>query len=353
MKVELNRPTPNEEARPRIVSLIANKVCRCVHLMTIVVVLTFAGGPLQALAQGTGITLFGDVKVDDSKVDARTPLSLNIILYNLAGNVVGRQAVPSGGRYRFNNMRSGEYDLAVEVETSEIARIRVSLGGTPGSDFRQDLEFEWNPTTTVARNKAATISAADVYARSSVNASIFRKAQEAVDKKKYQQAIPLFRQIVEGDPQDFQAWTELGTAYLLQDKPDDAEKAYRRAIEVRPAFALALLNLSRLLVSQKKFEAATEPLIRALELQPQSAEANFLLGETYLQSKKGSKAVGYFNEAAKLGRYEAHLRLATLYNAAGMKDKAVIEYEEFLKKQPNYPDRKKLEQYIGANKKTQ
>jgi tetratricopeptide (TPR) repeat protein len=182
---------------------------------------------------------------------------------------------------------------------------------------------------------------------------LFLKAQEAVDHKHYPEAVTLFRQIVDADAQDFQAWSELGTAYLLQEKPEDAEKAYRRATEVRPTFTLAFLNLGRTLVMQKKFEAATEPLARAVELQPGSADANFLLGESYLMLKKGSKAVGYLGEAAKLGRYEAHLRLATLYNAAGMKDKAVAEYEEFLKKQPAYPDRKKLEQYIEANKKTQ
>ena len=44
---------------------------------------------------------------------------------------------------------------------------------------------------------------------------------------------------------------------------------------------------------------------------PTSADANFLLGEAYLQIKKGSKAVPYLNEAAKLGKVEAHLRLAT------------------------------------------
>ena len=47
-----------------------------------------------------------------------------------------------------------------------------------------------------------------------------------------------------------------------------------------------------------------------------------------------------------------HLRLALLYNGAGMKDKAALEYEQFLKKRPEYPDRKKLEKYIAANKKT-
>jgi len=79
-----------------------------------------------------------------------------------------------------------------------------------------------------------------------------------------------------------------------------------------------------------------------------------MLGEAYLQIKKGSKAVGYINEAIRLdpvGKADGHLRLATLYNAVGMKDKAALEYEEFLKKKPNYPDSKKLRDYIAANKK--
>ena len=48
---------------------------------------------------------------------------------------------------------------------------------------------------------------------------------------------------------------------------------------------------------------------------------------------------------------EVHLRLALLYNGAGMKDKAAVEYEEFLRKRPDCADRKKLEKYIAENKR--
>jgi len=48
---------------------------------------------------------------------------------------------------------------------------------------------------------------------------------------------------------------------------------------------------------------------------------------------------------------EVHLRLALLYDRAGMKDKAAAEYESFLKQRPDYKERKKLEAYISANKK--
>ncbi len=60
------------------------------------------------------------------------------------------------------------------------------------------------------------------------------------------------------------------------------------------------------------------------------------------------------NEAIRLdpvGKAEAHLRLAALYNAARMRDKAAAEYEQFLAKKPDYPEKKALEQYIRENKK--
>ncbi len=321
----------------------------CVLLITIGIAAFIY--PPCALGQVRGNTLFGDVKVDESRAEGRKPLSLSIILYTLGGNVVGRQTVPSGGRYRFNNIPPGEYDLAVEVETNEIARIHVALGGAPGSDFRQDLEFEWKPSARDSRPRPAAISTTDVYQRSSTNESLFRKGQAAVDSKKYDEAITLFRQVLGTDNHDFQAWTELGTAYLMSDKKGEAEKAYVQAADARPNFDLALLNLGRVRLGQKKYEEAIATLMRLVELEPESADGNLLLGEGYLQMKKGSKAVPYLNEAARLGRPEAHLRLATLYDAAGLKDRAANEYEEYLKKKPDDSSRKKLEKYIADNKK--
>jgi tetratricopeptide (TPR) repeat protein len=140
----------------------------------------------------------------------------------------------------------------------------------------------------------------------------------------------------------------------MQKNLDEAEKSYARATEVHPTFYHAFLNLGRVRMSQKKYDTAIAALDQAVTLQPKSAEANFYLGEAYLQVKKGSKAVGYLYAALELEPVkmaEAHLRLAALYNGAGMKDKAAAEYEQFLTKVPDYPQKKQLEQYISANKK--
>jgi hypothetical protein len=54
-----------------------------------------------------------------------------------------------------------------------------------------------------------------------------------------------------------------------------------------------------------------------------------------------------------VGKADVHLRLAALYKGAGLKDKAAAEYEMFLAKKPDYPDRKNLEQYIRDSKNPQ
>jgi tetratricopeptide (TPR) repeat protein len=304
-------------------------------------------------AQGGGHILYGDVKVDESKVTGIKPISYDLILY-LGGQIVRRQSVSSDGRYRFVDLSNGYYDLVVELENNEIARMRVEITSPRiNTDYRQDISLEWKAPFS-ASAKPASVSAADFYKRSTANQKLFEKAQAATDKKKYLEAYALLNQLLTDDPNDFQAWTELGTLNLMQQNLSEAEKAYLRAIEVRPKFFLALMNLGKLRAAQKKYEEALVPLTLALEIQPTSASVNFLLGEAYLQLKKGSKAVVYLYEAIKLdptGMTEAHLRLASLYHAAGLKDKAAIEFEEFLKKKPDYPDRKKLEQYIAQNKK--
>jgi len=307
----------------------------------------------STFAQGGGHTLYGDMKVDESKAIGVTRLSYDVILYTLARQVVARQTVTSTGRYRFNNLQSAVYDLVVELENTEVARIRVELVSPMATDLRQDINLELKASGGSASTKPASVSVEDYYQRTPANQKLFERAQAATDKKKYIEAAALFNELVTNDSKDFQAWTELGTVYLLEQKPTEAEKAYLNAIDIRPKFFLGLMNLGRLRMMEKNYEGAIEPLTAAISIQPTSADANYRLGESYLQIKKGSKAVGYLNQAIKLdpvGKADAHLRLATLYNAVGMKDKAALEYEEFLKKKPDHQDAKKLKDYIEANK---
>jgi tetratricopeptide (TPR) repeat protein len=295
--------------------------------------------------------LFGDLLVDESKASSLKPLVYEIVLYNVGGTPAGRQFVSAGGRYQFMSLANGQYELVVLLDHEEIARMRVEILPGPAQErVRQDLTLAWKPK---ASTKPGSVSAADFYKRTPDNEKLFVKAEESTDQKRYDDAIVSFEELVAADPHDFQAWTELGTVYLFKRNYEESEKAYVKSVTERPGFFLGQLNLGRLRALRKNFEGSIEPLTAAVTIQATSADANYYLGESYLQIKKGSKAVIYLNQALKLdpiGKAEAHLRLATLYNAVGMKDKAAIEYQEFLKKKPDFPESKKLKEYIEANK---
>jgi len=315
-------------------------------------------GSWQAQAQrgdtrtGGSNTIYGDVKVHQVQTANLKLLALDILLYTEAGNLVSRQTVQSNGRYRFNNLTDGRYQIVVELENSEIARFPIDFSSPFKREFRQDIEFEWREPR--GGTAAPAVLDADKYNRPSKNVSLFANASDAIGQKHYDQAVSLLRAIVETDPNDFQARERLGTVYFIQKNFAEAEKAYQEALKIHPNYGVVLISLGRLRIVQSNFDGAVEVLTQAVQVEPGSAQANYFLGEAYLQLKKGSKAVGYLYEALKLdplGMAEAHLRLAALYHGAGMKDKAAAEYEQFLQKRPDYQDRKTLELYILQNKK--
>ena len=332
---------PARAARPRTLLALAAALAALLPL----------AAPGRAAAQVTGgsHTLYGDFRVDESRAGGMVPISFDIILYTETGLVVQRQPVGTRSTYRFINLRNGAYDLAVEVEGREVARTRVNINSLYKNDFRQDLALAWTPPP--GGPKPGSVDAASIYKRTAANQSLFEKADAAAGRKNYEEAALLFRKVVEADPADHSAWAELGTMYYAAGKAAEAEDAYARALKERPDFLRAAVNLGRLRIAMKKFEPAIEVLAAALEKRPDSGELNLLLGEAYLQLKKGSRAVPHLNEAARLGRPDAHLRLATLYNAVGLKDRAAAEYEQFLAKEPNHPEREKFRRYVEENKK--
>lgn len=301
-------------------------------------------------AQSGGHVLFGDIKVDESQAN-RSMATFQVLLYSEAGSLLTRQTVPANGRYRFVGLRNGRYEVAVEFENKEIARVMVSVNSPFKTDFRQDLELQWKSIS--GRTKTGVVSVADFYQRSAANESLLKQAIEATEKKQYDRANLLMRQIVDADDKDFPVWQELGTNFFITKTFFEAESCYLKALQLKPNYVAAMINLGRLRIVVKNLDGAVAILDRAVKLEPTSAEANYFLGEAYLQAKLGSKAVPYLNAAIKLDPVtmaEAHLLLAALYNAKGLKDKAAAEYSAFLKQRPDYSDRKILEAYISANK---
>ena len=302
-----------------------------------------------AVDTGRIFILYGDLAVVDPEVDVPANTMFDLILYSRGNEEVARQRVGDGGRYSFNNIIEGNYLIGVELENVEIARVAIHIAQRKHKPIRQDLQLSW--TSSFAANREF-VSAAQSYDRSYQHRKLFDKAMKQINKNDLLNAIATLRSIVEEDPKDYHSWNELGLVYFVQKNFNAAENSYAKAIQVNPGYITAFVNLGRVRLAQKKNEDAIAALQSGLEKDPKSALANYFLGEAYFAARKESIAIGHMNEALKLdpvGMANAHLRIASVYHLAGRKDLAAIEYNEFLKKKPEYADGQRLRDYIRAN----
>ena len=292
--------------------------------------------------------IYGQVSIEGLPRGERRPTVFVSLL--ISGTQIDRRPADDRGFFFFLQTPRHGHSLLFEVDSGEVGRAYLTIG--TGNRIRQDVTLDWRALKGASTPAKTGLVSANAYTRDAEAEKSFDKGMAAIKDKKNEVAIAIFKEMVQKDPKDFLVWTMIGSIYTADKKYGDAAPAFTKALELKPEFTLARVNLGKMELAQKNLDKAIEILAKAVELDPKSADANHQLGEAYLQAKKGSMAVGFLNKAIELApvqKAEIHLRLAALYNGAGVKDRAAAEYKAFLEKMPNYPDKGKLEQYIKDN----
>lgn len=309
---------------------------------------------LDELREVTGLPFANDQPIIYGRVTLRGLTSsekrptVNVALL-IGGTQVDRMKADDKGYFYFLRAPRNGSVLVFELNDLEVGRQVLMVSGIR---IRHDLEINWSAYQNRQKQGPGTVSSRPQYDRSAENEKLLKKGTAALTAKKYSEAVKAFNQIVVSDPADFVAWAELGTAYFNDGKLDESDNAYAKSLQLRPDYLLALINRGKLQLARNQSENAVATFSDAVKSEPNSADAHHYLGETYLRIKQGSKAVAPLNEAIRLAPIEkadVHLRLAALYNAAGAKNLAAVEYKLFLEKVPNHPDKEKLKKYIDEN----
>lgn len=115
-----------------------------------------------------------------------------------------------------------------------------------------------------------------------------------------EQAIDAYRKAIELNPAAAGALVNLGTIYYRQRKYAEAERHYERAIEVDSNYPLAHYNLGNLYDEQGDLTRAEQHYATALRLNPSYADAHFNLA--LLAERRGDflKAVRHWKSYLKL-----------------------------------------------------
>lgn len=94
------------------------------------------------------------------------------------------------------------------------------------------------------------------------------------------EAIPFINRAINCHPQP-KYWSNLGNAFSATGSLQEAERAYRNAIALDPAFVDAWFNLGKLLLNGERPEEAADALERVVRANPADGQTWKLLGDTH------------------------------------------------------------------------
>jgi tetratricopeptide (TPR) repeat protein len=151
-----------------------------------------------------------------------------------------------------------------------------------------------------------------------------------------EQAIRLYRQTLESNPDFPDAHFALGYAYEKQGDAAKALAAYRQAVILNPLNADYLYTLAYAYERRRDYRQAIKTYKEALAITPNDAEIAFSLGYAHEQIGEYAEAISAYKHAIALNPadYDAHQGLASVYEASGQLSQALEQYRELMTIQP-------------------
>lgn len=187
-----------------------------------------------------------------------------------------------------------------------------------------------------------------------ISGSVAQTKADAVKKtlnERYESAESDLKELISKDPSNGDLYFDAGDNYFYWGEIEEAEKMYRKGIEVAPANPLNYAGLGRVAWINNNTAVNSAQFAKAIEIM--SARSNKIskpiqqltylkMAEVYLQSEKKDlpKALEYINIALGLGdaNPEVYIQLGDYYSLRdGMNlSNAIMQYNKALEKDPKY-----------------
>ncbi len=157
-----------------------------------------------------------------------------------------------------------------------------------------------------------------------------------------EQAMAMYRGLLELDPNNADAHNMLGNAFADRQQWPEAAACYRQALAANPEKAAAHYNLGNALSALGFRQDALACYDLAIKLRPQYAAAHFNRGNTLYDLSRWEDAASAFRQAldadASHPDLDAAFNLARSLHRAGCLDEAVAYYRQVVEGKPEFHD---------------
>lgn len=271
----------------------------------------------------------GEVRLSET---GTTATNVPVRLERFSGGLIDQIVTDNRGRFRFPNLQRGYYRIIVNAPGYRPAQQDADLQVVA----RVYLVFEL--TSDASKSSSGLPLLTDVVdARVPENArEAFKNGRIALTKKNYREAVGHFEKAVFAYSEFFDAQLLLGISFMDLKEWDNAEKVLLRAVEIKPDNGAARVYLGEVYWRQKRHTDAEETLREGLKLDDKSWHGHFTLGRLYWDMGEVVKAGGPIGKTLQLkpDLAEAHLLAGNILLRVNQRERALVEYREYLKLAP-------------------
>jgi len=278
----------------------------------------------------------------------------DVFLLSRSGEqILARTIADSGGRYCFLDVPENTYDFVVRLEGFKELREPARIGNPPPPLSMKGV-YEMIFWLTPVDDVVVIDERLRGYPKEAIDEYVL--AMKYDSDKNYKEVVKHLERVVTLAADWYDAHCELGAAYEEDHRDSDAEKEYRKAVELKPDGLRALMSLGRFLVSKvnDKIQAAEsrdvitpilsqahEALVSAVMSDPKSAMAIYLLGTVDFRLGAYADAEKELKQSLELDStmFPARLTLINVYVEQKKWQAALDNLDEFLLGNPLSPYR--------------
>ena len=267
----------------------------------------------------------GQVRLVDSGLPAnRIPIRLE----RFGGGIVDQIDTDSTGRFRFSNLQRGYYKVIVNAPGFKPVQQDADLQVV----FRAYLVFELTPEKAGAMPLLDVI---DARAPAAAREELMR-GRTALAGKSYVAAVEHLQKAVALYPDFYEAQLLLGTALVDEREWKRAELAFQRALELKTESTAAILSLGEVYWRENRYDEAEKTLLDGLKLDDKSWHGYFTLARLYWDLGNIAKAAPAIGHTLQLKPdfAEAHLLAGNVLLRVNQRERALVEYQEYLRLEP-------------------
>jgi arylsulfatase A-like enzyme/Flp pilus assembly protein TadD len=166
-----------------------------------------------------------------------------------------------------------------------------------------------------------------------------RRANTAVRERRFAEALPILREVLQGDPRNAFARVVMGSAHMGMDHYPEAVVWFRKYLEVVPTSAYAHHWLAVCFLRMNDRDGALREAAAALAIDPRFSDARIMRGGILATRGDYGGAIAELRQAIATDPAKPMLRLdlAKILSEAGRTSEAEAEYRSLLQLRPDDP----------------